>query len=343
LATGKVLTSDAFGNATWQTPGAATSWDLNGNAGTIDGTNFIGTTDNVPLNFRVNNQQAGRLDPVRNNTFLGIQTGFTSTSTPAFNNTAIGAFALQLNNDGDYNSAMGAQALYNNTTGSNNTASGYLALTNNGKGNDNTADGYLALTGNSTGNYNTGIGVAALSNNTSGEYNTALGYSTLHNNLSGSYNMVLGAWADHSITLSPFTNASAIGSNALVNASNKIRFGDATVTVVEGPVVYTVSDGRFKDNVSEEAVVGLNFIKRLRPVVYNFDTRKFTDFLTQNFPDSIKNHYLKREFTKSTSIRQSGFIAQEVEKAAAETGYDFNGVINQKTKMIITASPTANL
>src|SRR3954468_3497624 len=31
------------------------AWLLTGNAGTIDGTNFLGTTDNAPLNFRVNN------------------------------------------------------------------------------------------------------------------------------------------------------------------------------------------------------------------------------------------------------------------------------------------------
>src|SRR5215204_5653954 len=31
------------------TAGPAGFWDLTGNAGTIDGTNFLGTTDNVPL------------------------------------------------------------------------------------------------------------------------------------------------------------------------------------------------------------------------------------------------------------------------------------------------------
>mgnify|MGYP002354806687 FL=1 len=35
---------------------------------------------------------------------------------------------------------------------------------------------------------------------------------------------------------------------------------------------------------------------------------------------------MKEDFGPSSSIRQSGFIAQEVEKAAKETGYDFNGV-----------------
>jgi len=35
---------------------------------------------------------------------------------------------------------------------------------------------------------------------------------------------------------------------------------------------------------------------------------------------------LNKDFSASSAIRQSGFIAQEVVKAANETGYDFNGV-----------------
>ncbi|MCB9088508.1 MAG: hypothetical protein H6628_09385 [Calditrichae bacterium] len=38
-------------------------WSLTGNAGTVGGTNFIGTTDNVALDFRVNNMRALRIEP----------------------------------------------------------------------------------------------------------------------------------------------------------------------------------------------------------------------------------------------------------------------------------------
>lgn len=38
-------------------------WSLTGNAGTVLGTNFIGTTDNQPLELRVNNQPALRIVP----------------------------------------------------------------------------------------------------------------------------------------------------------------------------------------------------------------------------------------------------------------------------------------
>jgi trimeric autotransporter adhesin len=79
-------------------------------------------------------------------------------------------------------------------------------------------------------------------------------------------------------------------------------------------------------------VIGLSFINRLRPVVYNFETRKFTEFLTQNMPDSTKKKYLDRNFEQSTNIRQSGFIAQEVEEAALAVGYDFNGLHKPESK-----------
>jgi hypothetical protein len=102
--------------------------------------------------------------------------------------------------------------------------------------------------------------------------------------------------------------------------------GSTIVTVVEGPVTYTVSDGRFKTNITEE-VQGLAFINKLRPVVYNFDTRKFDEFLTKNMPDSVRTERMtNQDYKPSTAIRQSGFIAQEVEQAAKAIGYNFNGV-----------------
>src|SRR3990167_1794296 len=55
--------------------GGASAWKITGNAGTVDGTNFIGTTDNIPFNIRVNNVKAGRIDSTLANTFWGFKTG----------------------------------------------------------------------------------------------------------------------------------------------------------------------------------------------------------------------------------------------------------------------------
>jgi hypothetical protein len=56
---------------------ADSAWLLTGNAGTVDGTHFLGTKDNVPLNIRVNNRRSARIDPTLNNTFWGYQSGLT--------------------------------------------------------------------------------------------------------------------------------------------------------------------------------------------------------------------------------------------------------------------------
>ncbi|MES2837315.1 MAG: hypothetical protein V4667_07320 [Bacteroidota bacterium] len=59
LAAGKILTSDAAGNATWQTPGGGTNWQLNGNAVTTH--TSIGTTSAYDLPFITNGAERMRL------------------------------------------------------------------------------------------------------------------------------------------------------------------------------------------------------------------------------------------------------------------------------------------
>lgn len=344
LAAGKVLTSDALGNATWQNlPAAGSGWSLTGNSGTNPATNFLGTIDSVTLNFRVFNQRAGRIEPsiYTANTFFGFQSGKNNTTgawntatghtslaanTTGIANTAMGYRALAVNDSGSANTATGHYALSLNTKGNGNTATGSLTLFNNTTGNDNNAAGRNSLYWNTTGNNNTASGTFTLNKNSTGNNNTAVGYNALSRNETGNENSAFGYLAD-AITTN-LTNATALGSGAIVNTSNKVRLGNNAVTVVEifSSAVYTGSDGRFKTNVSESDVKGLDFIKRLRPVVYNLDTKKFEKFQTKNMPDSIRDLYLNKDFGPSTAIRQSGFIAQEVEKAARQSGYNFNGI-----------------
>jgi trimeric autotransporter adhesin len=74
---------------------AAPYWSTSGNSGTNPDSNFIGTTDDAPLLFRVNNQKAGEIDQRNNNTSLGLLAGWAFDST-SYGNTAIGAYALQI-------------------------------------------------------------------------------------------------------------------------------------------------------------------------------------------------------------------------------------------------------
>jgi hypothetical protein len=114
-----------------------------------------------------------------------------------------------------------------------------------------------------------------------------------------------------------WTNATAIGANAVVNASNKVRIGDVNVTSIGGQVGWTTfSDARYKINVKQN-VPGLSFITKLVPVTYNVNT----DGLTALYGASMdyKN-------PQAAAMVHSGFLAQDVEKAAKELGYDFSGI-----------------
>lgn len=282
------------------------------------------------LNTSGNSSTAMGYRALYNNTASG-STGFgyqaLYSNTSGTNNTATGYNALYSNTTGNYNAANGNLALYSNTTGESNSAFGSNSLQYNTTANLNSAFGFEALQYNTTGIANSAFAVGALLLNTTGGHNNALGYGALSNNTTGNYNTALGSGADISYAAT-FSNATAIGALAIVNASNKVRIGDANVTVIEGqPATYSSSsDGRFKTNIEEKDVKGLAFIKLLRPVVYNFDTRKFEEFLTKGMPEDVRQEQLGRDFTASTNIRHSGFIAQEVEKAAQEIGYDFDAI-----------------
>ncbi|MEJ0101406.1 MAG: hypothetical protein WDO19_02115 [Bacteroidota bacterium] len=93
---GKVLTSDASGNATWQTPSSSSSgWSPTGNSGTNSSTNFIGTTDSINLVLRTNNKQ--RASIFANGTFnIGAND---TASRPLFRVYPNGDFAVNATND----------------------------------------------------------------------------------------------------------------------------------------------------------------------------------------------------------------------------------------------------
>ncbi|MES2656032.1 MAG: tail fiber domain-containing protein [Bacteroidota bacterium] len=256
------------------------------------------------------------------NTALGYNS--LSANTIGWRNTAIGHLAMNANTSGFENTAVGEWALLSNTSGNDNTAIGSWSLFSNTTGLYNVSVGNAAMGYNTTGYYSAAVGTFAMLNNTTGFYNTAMGISAMFNNTTGYCNSTFGYGSD--VSNNNLNNATAIGYGTVVNASDKVRLGNAAVTVIEGQVAFTnPSDGRFKTNVKEE-VRGLDFITKLRPVVYNFECKKFEEFLTKDMPDSIKQNHMKVDFGPGTAVRQSGFIAQEVEEAAKAAGYDFNGV-----------------
>jgi trimeric autotransporter adhesin len=213
-------------------------------------------------------------------------------------NTAVGQSAMRENIGGTANTALGLSALQANTGGSYNLAIGNSSLVNNLSGNNNTGVGYNALVATTSSN-NVGLGYLAGVGNTAGANNTFVGYNTGSTNTTGSNNTLLGYQAN--VSTSALTNATAIGNGVTVNASNKVRIGNASVTVIEGQVAWSFpSDKRLKKDITDNTL-GLRFIKDLRPV-----------------------HYVLK--TDSTHTIQDGFIAQDIEATMNKLGVTFSGL-----------------
>jgi hypothetical protein len=145
----------------------------------------------------------------------------------------VGYYALANNTSGNYNTAVGSDALLQNKANSRSTSIGYQSMyyadnRTTGRETFNTALGYQALRGSTTasantGQYNTAIGDQALFSNTNGSHNTAHGNNALSFNITGSYNTALGDNAD--VSTDALTNATAIGAQASVGASNSMVLG----------------------------------------------------------------------------------------------------------------------
>ncbi len=247
-------------------------------------------------------------------------------NTTGFDNTALGAGALYTNSIGSSNTALGRQALFYNDTGSGNTAMGYKALRNNNFGAYNAAFGTETLANNVAGSDVSAFGNSALKNLIGGLFNAAFGSSSLINLVNGDHNIALGAKSGTAIQTPNLNNTINIGNHGYLNAfSNQDFIGNLSTVWIGGQTTWFTyaSDARVKNNVQDN-VKGLDFISRLKPVTYNLDITAMRDITgnkdTEDYPE-------KYDIEK---ITQSGFLAQEVEQAAHDSGYNFNGYTTPK-------------
>lgn len=154
------------------------------------------------------------------NVFIGDHAGQLTTSGNA--NAFIGFFAGSKNTTGSNNIAIGTRAGVNNTTGSFNAFIGLQAGFSNVAGNFNSYLGYFS--GRlATGGSNTFLGYNSGVVTTIGSGNTFVGSSAGETNTTGSDNTYIGRRAKGSAAI---TNATAIGTDALVTQSNSVVLGN---------------------------------------------------------------------------------------------------------------------
>jgi trimeric autotransporter adhesin len=211
------------------------SWNINGNTGINPTINFLGTRDNNPLRFRVNNHYAGEIDSATTKAFFGYAAGMNTTS--GLHNVTFGNKSLFSNVSGSYNSAVGSLALYSNLSFWN-TAIGYAVLYSNTSGNSNSAMGNEALYNNISGAANTAVGSWSLYSNISGYSNSAFGRHALYSNTIGNSNTAVGVY-------SAFFNTSGIQNTSLGYQSNYLNNTGSYNTAVGGYSLYATSNSQY--------------------------------------------------------------------------------------------------
>jgi hypothetical protein len=183
--TSKVLTSDASGNATWQTP-----------SGTI-------LISNPGTRNLLAGDLAGAANTGTDNVFMGYSAGNANTS--AGQNVFIGSAAGIDNITGGLSTIIGWRAGHLGTAIQGNTLIGAEA----GR--------------SSNASINTFVGEKSGENTTTGGENVMLGSFTGDTNITGSQLTIIGRSAD--VATSALTNATAIGSRAMVGQSNSLVLG----------------------------------------------------------------------------------------------------------------------
>lgn len=277
----------------------------------------IGDSAGIDNSTGINNTMVGHgsgaaTEYTSNNTFVGHYAGYDNNRVNnnngfnAHNNSYLGSYAGYTNRGGNGNLLMGAFADFQVSA----TIGGNAISTQN---NFNTGMGYRAKIGSGK-NRMTIVGAWS---EASADHAIAIGDSAFN---SGLRSIAIGSKAK-----ATGSNSIVIGSNSTVTADNQVYFGNSATVSIGGVVNWTAtSDQRFKTGVAED-VIGLEFIKMLRPVTYNMD------------PNAIENHFgrelpkeLQAAADEKAKIRYTGFLAQEVEMAAQASGYDFSGIDTPK-------------
>ena len=260
-------------------------------------------------NIFVGTGSGGNVIGGQSNVFVGYSSG---TGTPCYTsrNVAIGAFAKT---GGDCNVSIGFEA-------------GRYSANFGGSTLRNTAVGYRALRGSySTCCFSasrlTAIGACALACKTTGNYSTAIGDGALRSETSGCCNTAVGYRSSNQITTA--RNTIHVGhESSPSNTSNHTLWGNSSNNVCN--CIYTewsnVSDCRDKTDIQAlPDNLGLNLIKKLRPVSFKWDHR-------DTYVRECKYEYGQKDGTLKSEKEHYGLVAQELKQTLDELDAKFDGL-----------------
>ena len=286
------------------------------------GGNNAGGTGNIALGKAALKDNTNRIENIAIGDSSQKSTGVGSIGNQAYYNTSVGSKSLRFNTTGARNATLGAYSQYSNIAG-----------------NDNSVVGYQAMFYNQYGNFCSAVGYQSLFNNQA-TYNTAVGNMAGYNHVYGESNSFFGDGADQSGTTT-YQNSTAIGNASTITGDGQVRIGQSIIASIGGFAAWSnLSDGRYKKDVKEN-VPGLDFINKLKPVTYHLDVTGLQQFLHEDRIKVGRSPEYVAAIEKATAEKEkvlfTGFIAQDVEKAALESGYDFSGVDKPKNEQSLYA------
>jgi hypothetical protein len=253
-------------------------------------------------------------------------------------NTSVGHYAGRAITTPYQNSAFGFKALCAHTTGCRQIAIGAFAMANSTTGNSSIAIGINAGTYDATNSIAIGSGAIASQNrsvsiglnaNVAGENSVAIGASSV-SNLSNSVAIGYRAKTYGCCSI-------AIGHSVKTYCDNQISIGSnynnycCAGTIIMGNQFHTVcnciyvdwsycSDRNEKTNIQPLPYnFGLPFIKKLRPVKFNWDIR-------EKYVEKCGFEFGQKDGTLAQEKENYGLIAQELEQVLQELNLRFDGL-----------------
>lgn len=209
--------------------------------------------------------------------------------------------SLQIGSNG--NTSLGSYAGYGLQYGTCNVFVGYKAASSAIGADCNIAIGYCAMTALDSGDRNIGIGNCALSNVDNGLGNIGIGYRTGTNVTTACNTISIG----YDVTTGNNNGHTAVG-------------GPTVMTFCSATSWTNLSDRRDKTDINTlNENLGLNFIRSLRPVKFNFDFR-------EAYVKKCGFEYGIKDGTLTQPIESYGFIAQEIEQTMNNLNVEFESL-----------------
>ena len=215
-------------------------------------------------------------------------------------------------------------------------------------GTDNTCIGYAAGRDMTSGEYNTSVGADAHRGVTTASYSTYVGADSGYYKQSGSYCTALGYRADYYLqngnnnTTSGYTNTTCLGQDSRISGSNQLQLGNSSVTSYAYGSVQNRSDARDKTDI-RDTILGLDFIKSLRPVDFRWDYRDdyydevvdedvVDEFESENIHSRYRLDPVAKDGSRARTRFHHGLVAQDVKETMDEMGIDFAGYQDHSIK-----------